>query len=118
MTRNLRHLDLAHLWCKEKVADGTCVIKKVDSNENNLDIRIKVPKKIFDYLTHNLIARSLRNNSEFNYILTPKKYNNHILRISCFCNHYAALLNTGSLDKIHICKEYNILFTTGSIIGS
>ena len=27
MTRNLRHLDLAQLWFKEKVADGTCIIK-------------------------------------------------------------------------------------------
>ena len=63
MTRNLRHLDLAQLWFKEKVADGTCIIKKVDSKENNSDIGTKrVPKQIFDYLTHNLIDRSLRNN--------------------------------------------------------
>ena len=38
MTRNLRHLDLAQLWFKEKVADGTCIIEKVDSKENNSDI--------------------------------------------------------------------------------
>ena len=40
MTRNLRHLDLAQLWFKEKVADGTCVIVKVDSKENNSDIGV------------------------------------------------------------------------------
>ena len=63
MTRNLRHLDLAQLWFKEKVADGTCIIEKVDSKENNSDIGTKrVPKHTFDYLTHNLIDRSLRLN--------------------------------------------------------
>ena len=40
MTRNLQHLDLAQLWFKEKVADGTCVIVKVDSKE-------------IDVITHN-----------------------------------------------------------------
>ena len=30
MTRNLRHLELAQLWFKEKVADGACIIEKVD----------------------------------------------------------------------------------------
>ena len=63
MTRNLHHLDLAQLWFKEKVADGTCIIEKVDSNKNNSDIGTKrVPKHTFDYLTHNLIDRSLRLN--------------------------------------------------------
>ena len=59
MTRNLRHLDLAQLWFKEKVADDTCVIVKVDSKENNSDIGTKI---IFEYLTHNLIDKSLRTN--------------------------------------------------------
>ena len=60
MTRNLRHQDLAQLWFKEKVADGTCIIEKVDSKENNSDIgTIRVPKHTFDYLTHNLVDRSL-----------------------------------------------------------
>ena len=53
MTRNLRHLDLAQLWFKEKV----------DSKENNSDIGNKrVPKHTFEYLSHNLIDRSLRLN--------------------------------------------------------
>ena len=56
MTRNLRHLDLAQLWFKEKVADGTCVIVKVDSKENKSDIGTKrVSKIIFEYLTHIMI---------------------------------------------------------------
>ena len=63
MTRNLRHLDLAQLWLKEKVADRTCIIEKVDSKENNSDVGTKrVPKHTFDDLTHNLIDRSLRSN--------------------------------------------------------
>ena len=40
MTRNLCHLELAQLWFKEKVADGTCIIEKVDSKENNSDINV------------------------------------------------------------------------------
>ena len=63
MTRSLRHLDLAQLWFKEKVADGTCIIEKVDSKENNSDIGTKrVPKHTFDYLEHNLVDRFLRLN--------------------------------------------------------
>ena len=63
MTRNLRHLELAHLWFKEIVADGTCIIEKVDSKENNSDIGTKrVPKFIFDYLTQQLVDKSLRPN--------------------------------------------------------
>ena len=51
MIRNLRHLELAQPWFKERVADGTCIIEKVDSKENNFDIGTKrVPKFIFDYL--------------------------------------------------------------------
>ena len=63
MTRNLLHLELAQLWFKEKVADGTCIIEKVDSKEKNSDIRTKrVPKFIFEYLTHKLVDKSLRTN--------------------------------------------------------
>ena len=61
MICSLRHLDLALLWFKEKVADGTCIIEKVDSKENKSDIGTKrVPKHTFDYFTHNLVDRSLR----------------------------------------------------------
>ena len=63
MTRNLSHLDLAQLLFKEKVADSTCIVQKVESKENNSDIGTKcIPKQIFDGLTHNLIDRSLRTN--------------------------------------------------------
>ena len=41
MTRNLPHLDLAQLWFREKVADGTCIVQKVESKENNSDISTK-----------------------------------------------------------------------------
>ena len=63
MTRKFRHLELAQLWFKEKVADETCIIEKVDSKENNSDIETKrVPKLIFEYLTHKLVDKSLRTN--------------------------------------------------------
>ena len=63
MARNLRHLDLAQLWFKEKVADGTCVIVKVDSKENNSDVGTKrVFKVIFEYLSRNFIDKSRRTN--------------------------------------------------------
>lgn len=41
MTRNLRHLDLTENWVKAKVADGTCVVVKVASADNNSDISTK-----------------------------------------------------------------------------
>ena len=50
MTRNLWHLDPAQLWFQEKVADGDCVIVKVDLKENNSAKRVS--KIIFEYLTH------------------------------------------------------------------
>ena len=60
MTRNLRHLELAQLWFKEKVADEGCIIEKVDSKENNSDFGTKrVPKFIFEYLTHKLVDKYL-----------------------------------------------------------
>ena len=59
MTRNLRHLELAQLWFKEKVADGTCIIEKVDSKDRGTK---RVPKLIFEYLTHKLVDKSLRTN--------------------------------------------------------
>ena len=47
----------------EKVADGTCIIEKVDSKEYNSDIGTKhAPKFIFEYLTHKLVDKSLRTN--------------------------------------------------------
>ena len=63
MTRNLRHLDLCTNWIKEKVADGTCILVKVPSAENNSDIGTKrVPISIFTRLTSQIVDRSLRNN--------------------------------------------------------
>lgn len=60
MTKNLRHLDLAQLWFKEKVADGTCIVVKVDSKDNNSDIGTKrVTKAIFVKLTEQLKDRTL-----------------------------------------------------------
>jgi hypothetical protein len=62
-TRNLRHLDLTECWIKEKVADKTCVIIKVESKHNNSDIGTKrVPLNVFNTLTYPLVDRSLRKN--------------------------------------------------------
>jgi hypothetical protein len=62
-TRNLRHLDLTECWIKEKVADKTCVIIKVESKHNNSDIGTKrVPLSVFNTLTYPLVDRSLRKN--------------------------------------------------------
>ena len=63
MTRNLRHLELTDSWIKEKVADGTCVLVKVDSVNNNSDIGTKrVPQSLFNALTHKLVDRQNRHN--------------------------------------------------------
>jgi hypothetical protein len=63
MTRNLRHLDLADSWIKSKVADGSCLLIKVDSKNNNSDIGTKrVSQSLFNALTHSLVDRELRDN--------------------------------------------------------
>ena len=62
-TRNLRHLDLSECWLKEKVHDKTCVLKKVESRNNNSDIGTKrVPQYVFNALTNQLVDRSQRTN--------------------------------------------------------
>ena len=61
MTRGLRHLDITQIFLKEKFADGTCILKKVESKNNNSDIGTKrLTFPIFDYLTYPLMDRSLR----------------------------------------------------------
>ena len=63
MTRNLRHLDLTENWVKEKVADGTCVVIKVKSCDNNSDIGTKrVTLPIFNKLLNQIIDQSQRRN--------------------------------------------------------
>ena len=63
MTRNLRHLSLAQAYAKEKVQDGTCIVVKVASEDNNSDIGTKrVTQPIFTKLTSQIVDRSLRNN--------------------------------------------------------
>ena len=61
MTKRMRHLALTENFLKEKFADKTCVLKKVESKENNADIgtkRLNAPA--FEYLTYPLVDRSLR----------------------------------------------------------
>ena len=66
MTQGLRHLAITENFLKEKCADKTCVLLKVPSGDNNSDIGTKrVTKPIFEFLTHKLIDRSLRD------IITP-----------------------------------------------
>ena len=63
ITRGLRHLPLAENWFKEKVNDGTCIIEKVDTANNNADIgtkRLDLP--LFTKFASQLVDRSLRNN--------------------------------------------------------
>ena len=63
ITRGLRQLPLAENWFKEKVNDGTCIIEKVDTANNNADIgtkRLDLP--LFTKFASQLVDRSLRNN--------------------------------------------------------
>ena len=67
MTRGLRHLDITQNFLKEKFADGTCVLKKIESKNNNADIGTKrLAFPIFDYLTYPLMDRSLRDEIKSN----------------------------------------------------
>jgi hypothetical protein len=59
LTRNLRHLDLAESYFKEKVEDLTCVVEKVESRHNNSDLGTKrIPLPLFISLTSHLVDRS------------------------------------------------------------
>ena len=63
MTRNLRHLELCINWIKEIIKDGTCVLVKVTSADNNSDIGTKRAKiSTFTRLTSQIVDRSLDNN--------------------------------------------------------
>ena len=63
MTRGLRHLDLTENYIKEKVADKSCILVKVESRNNNSDIGTKrVPLSLFNALTHDLVDRQKRLN--------------------------------------------------------
>ena len=54
ITRGLRHLSLAQIWFKEKVADGTCIIEKVS------DIGTKrLARPIFTKLIYALVDKTL-----------------------------------------------------------
>ena len=56
MTCSLRHIDLTGSWIKKKVADGTCVLVKVDSVNNNSDIGTKrFSQSLCNALTHSLV---------------------------------------------------------------
>ena len=63
MTRNLWHLDRTENWVKEMVADGTCVVIKVKSCDNSLDIGTKrVSLPIFNKLLNQISDQSQRRN--------------------------------------------------------
>ena len=63
ITRNMRHIELAHHFLKEKTTDGTCIVTKVRTEDNNSDIGTKrVPLPLFISLTSRLVNRDLRNN--------------------------------------------------------
>ena len=63
ITRGMRHLELAEHYLKEKTTDGTCLVVKVASADNNADIGTKrVPLPLFNALTYRLVNRDLRNN--------------------------------------------------------
>jgi hypothetical protein len=67
ITRNLRHLEHCTNSIKEKAKDGTCILVKVASADNNSDIGTKrVPISILTKLTSQIVDWSLRNNLQLN----------------------------------------------------
>ena len=61
MTRGLRHLKITENFLKEKYADGTCVLVKIASSDNNSDIGMKrVTKQVFEKLTNEIVDKLLR----------------------------------------------------------
>ena len=62
-TRNLRHLDLSESYIKDKVADGSVIAVKINTADNNSDIRTKrVSLPIFNKLTSQIIDCTVRTN--------------------------------------------------------
>ena len=69
MTRGLRHLDITQNFLEEKFTDGSCVLVKIESKNNNADIgtkRLHFP--VFDYLTYPLTDKTLRGEKKFDAI--------------------------------------------------
>ena len=61
MTRGLRHLEITENFLKEKYADGTCMLVKIASSDNNSDIGTKrVTKQVFEKLTNEIVDKTLR----------------------------------------------------------
>ena len=61
MTRGLRHLAITENFLKEKSADGTCKIVKIDSKNNNSEIGTKrLDFPLFNHLMFSLNDRTLR----------------------------------------------------------
>ena len=61
MTRGLRHLEITENFLKENYADGTYVLVKIASSDNNSDIGTKrVTKQVFEKLTNEIVDKSLR----------------------------------------------------------
>ena len=61
MTRGLRHLAITENHLEEKLADGTSVLRKIDSKNNISDIGTKrLDFPLFNHLTYPLTDRSLR----------------------------------------------------------
>ena len=78
MTKRMRHLALTENFLKEKFADGTCILKKVDSKKNNADIGAKrLQLTTFEYLTYPLVDQSLREmkrEKKSNFMINLIKY--------------------------------------------
>jgi hypothetical protein len=63
MTRNLKHIDNIDGWVKEKVADKTCILDNISTENNDADIDAKrLPQSLFNALTHRLVDRQNRRN--------------------------------------------------------
>ena len=61
MTWGLRHFEISENLLKEKYADGTCVLVKIASFDNNSDIGMnRVTKQVFEKLTNEIVDKSLR----------------------------------------------------------
>jgi hypothetical protein len=87
MTRCLRHLDLAEHYLKEKTTDGTCLVIKVASADNNADIGTKrVPVPLFSASTNRLVMITL-------------------VSISASCNYLARVPRFAQDTHLRLSKE-------------
>jgi hypothetical protein len=59
---NLQYIETLYGWIKDKVADKSCILVKISTENNNADIGTKrVPQSLFNVINHRSVDKRNRN---------------------------------------------------------